>query len=45
MSSNNDLKLINQFEYVISNNEITITKYLGKSKEIVIPETIEGFSH
>ena len=43
MSSNNDKKQNEKFEYEIENNEITITKYLGESKEVIIPETIEGY--
>lgn len=32
-----------QFNYEINNNEITITKYLDSSKEVDIPESIEGY--
>ena len=30
-------------EYIISNGEVTITKYTGSATMVVIPETIEGY--
>ena len=32
-----------EFEYKIKDEEVCITKYVGSSKEVVIPEKIEGF--
>jgi len=31
------------FEYKIEDEEVCITKYLGRNKEVVIPEEIEGY--
>ena len=31
------------FEYEISNSEVTITKYIGSDTAVVIPSTIEGY--
>lgn len=31
-----------EYEYKVENDGITITKYLGKDSEIVIPSQIEG---
>ncbi len=30
------------WEYTISNGEVTVTKYIGTATDVVIPETIEG---
>lgn len=32
----------NAFEYTIKDNEVTINKYIGKDKTVIIPERIEG---
>lgn len=31
------------FEYTVSNNEVTITKYTGDAKDVTIPSTINGY--
>ena len=30
------------FEYIIANNQVTIIKYTGSSKDVTIPNEIEG---
>lgn len=38
-----DVKKVNgQYEYVIENNEITITRYIGNETEVSIPSEIDG---
>ena len=32
----------NDFEYIIDNNEITITQYIGNDEQVIIPGTIDG---
>ena len=31
------------YEYNVTESSVTITKYIGTSTEVVIPDTIEGF--
>jgi uncharacterized repeat protein (TIGR02543 family) len=33
---------VSDYEYTISNNQVTITRYTGDGRDIVIPSTIEG---
>jgi len=34
---------MSEFEYNIEDGKVCITKYLGSSKEVVIPKEIEGY--
>jgi hypothetical protein len=31
------------YQYTVKNNEATITKYVGKERDIVIPDTLDGY--
>ncbi|WP_157832559.1 leucine-rich repeat protein [Geobacillus sp. CAMR5420] len=34
----------NDYEYFVENNEVTIFRYIGTDKDVVIPSTIDGYS-
>jgi hypothetical protein len=38
------MKFVMDFEYTIANNQVTITKYTGSSKNVTIPNEIENLS-
>ncbi|MBN2017551.1 MAG: leucine-rich repeat domain-containing protein [Candidatus Cloacimonetes bacterium] len=41
--SGQEIKTSGDFEYTFINNDLTITDYLGEVKELIIPDSIDGF--
>ena len=35
---------IENFEYIVENNTVTITKYTGNEENVIVPKTIDGFA-